>query len=84
MFAASASAASAEVTVVAFATTGVTVAVADAALVDPCVATTYAETVDGSDAGGEEQGPCFLPRPRGGVGGVACRTRSVPSLVRGS
>ena len=51
MYAASASAASTEVTVVAFATTGVTVAVADAALVDPCVATTYAETVDGSDAG---------------------------------
>ena len=33
-------------------------------------------------AGGEEQGPCPLPRPRGCVGCVACRTRSVSSLVR--
>ena len=49
--AAAAAAAAAEVTIVAFAATGVTVSVADAALVDPCVATTYAETVDGSDAG---------------------------------
>ena len=39
--------------------------------------------IDINDAGREEQDPCFLPRPRGCVGCVACRTRSVPSLVRG-
>ena len=45
------------------------------------------EDIDGiikdSDVGGEDQGPCFLAMPRGCVVWVACRTRSVLSLMKG-
>ena len=44
--AAAATAAAAEVTVISLATTGVAVAVADAALVNLCITTAYARAVD--------------------------------------
>ena len=34
------------------------------------------DAVKANDEGGEDQGPCFLARPRGCVVWVACRTRS--------
>ena len=42
------------------------------------------DLIKDSDVGGEDQGPCSLAMPRGCVVCVVCRTRSVPSLVRGS
>ena len=35
-----------------------------------------------SDVGGGDRSPCSPAIPRGCVGCVVCRTRSVPSLVR--
>ena len=41
------------------------------------------DLIKDSDVGGEYQGPCFLAMPRGCVVWVACRTRFVPSLMKG-
>ena len=41
------------------------------------------DLIKDSDVGGEDQGPCSLAMPRGCVGCVVCRTRSVFALVLG-
>ena len=37
--------------------------------------------LNGNDVGGEDRGPCFPAMPRGCVGCVACRARSMGALM---